>query len=528
MRIGCGDAGLQRLLRAGPPSRGSSGASDSRRLVRTGGVEPPRPFGHRILSPVRLPVPPRSPVRARETQPRARASPVGPGRAGQSGSVASAPRGGQTPRAAAGVAGQPAHTIPTMPSGEPVGPPAVAQGYDQRAADFSAQRRRSMRGRAAGLRVRLVLAACAGRSRSSGSATAAASTGAVLALGRLRPRLRAGRRARMRASTSAPGAPPRWHLNADAAARLRRDGRAVRGLVCAEGTRTAARIPSPPISTWRPRVALRLLGRARRTPETAPGGWLLVPATGPTRSPCDSRRRARWRRRWTRGSDSRPRAIATRTMRDHEVDRFLAWCEGEPGCGGGRGSTPLASLVGWPTPVLIALAVAGSPRTAGSSGPLPAAAVARRAAAARARVRGRLVASGAAGLARHVRPGGDRSGASAPRPAACRPACRARRGRRCAPRRARPASRVREPAAHARPALADSHGHHVGRPRVVGPRGVAAAARPPRARLARGRGHGGGRLGAGRPRPRPSRVGVAPGRAASARRARGLGNGRIR
>src|SRR4051812_8251170 len=29
-------------------------------LVRKGGVEPPRPFGHRILSPARLPVPPLS------------------------------------------------------------------------------------------------------------------------------------------------------------------------------------------------------------------------------------------------------------------------------------------------------------------------------------------------------------------------------------------------------------------------------------------------------------------------------------
>src|SRR5436190_1166351 len=33
----------------------------SRRLVRKGGVEPPRPYGHRILSPARLPVPPLSP-----------------------------------------------------------------------------------------------------------------------------------------------------------------------------------------------------------------------------------------------------------------------------------------------------------------------------------------------------------------------------------------------------------------------------------------------------------------------------------
>ena len=33
-----------------------------RRLVRKGGVEPPRPFGHRILSPARLPVPPLSHV----------------------------------------------------------------------------------------------------------------------------------------------------------------------------------------------------------------------------------------------------------------------------------------------------------------------------------------------------------------------------------------------------------------------------------------------------------------------------------
>jgi hypothetical protein len=30
------------------------------KLVRKGGVEPPRPFGHRILSPARLPVPPLS------------------------------------------------------------------------------------------------------------------------------------------------------------------------------------------------------------------------------------------------------------------------------------------------------------------------------------------------------------------------------------------------------------------------------------------------------------------------------------
>src|SRR5688572_33094210 len=30
--------------------------------VRKGGVEPPKPFGYRILSPARLPVPPLSPV----------------------------------------------------------------------------------------------------------------------------------------------------------------------------------------------------------------------------------------------------------------------------------------------------------------------------------------------------------------------------------------------------------------------------------------------------------------------------------
>src|SRR5689334_6286476 len=34
--------------------------SPRRKIVRKGGVEPPRPFGHRILSPARLPVPPLS------------------------------------------------------------------------------------------------------------------------------------------------------------------------------------------------------------------------------------------------------------------------------------------------------------------------------------------------------------------------------------------------------------------------------------------------------------------------------------
>ena len=33
--------------------------------VRKGGVEPPKPFGYRILSPARLPVPPLSPVTGR-------------------------------------------------------------------------------------------------------------------------------------------------------------------------------------------------------------------------------------------------------------------------------------------------------------------------------------------------------------------------------------------------------------------------------------------------------------------------------
>ena len=35
-------------------------SSASREGLRKGGVEPPRPFGHRILSPARLPVPPLS------------------------------------------------------------------------------------------------------------------------------------------------------------------------------------------------------------------------------------------------------------------------------------------------------------------------------------------------------------------------------------------------------------------------------------------------------------------------------------
>src|SRR5687768_18408141 len=35
--------------------------------MRKGGVEPPRPFGHRILSPARLPVPPLSRMGAADT-----------------------------------------------------------------------------------------------------------------------------------------------------------------------------------------------------------------------------------------------------------------------------------------------------------------------------------------------------------------------------------------------------------------------------------------------------------------------------
>ena len=43
-------------------STGRSSSAGERRLVRKGGVEPPKPFGYRILSPARLPVPPLSPV----------------------------------------------------------------------------------------------------------------------------------------------------------------------------------------------------------------------------------------------------------------------------------------------------------------------------------------------------------------------------------------------------------------------------------------------------------------------------------
>ena len=236
-------------------------------MVRTGGVEPPRPFGHRILSPARLPVPPRSQGRA----PGPRARPAG-GDAARRRTVPQLEdrpkrqrsirrRGGQTARGPAprGLA----RSLPASPGGRtgrraprrglynagvtapPTSDPIAAPDYVGRASAFEGRRTTldAASRRLAALRIALVLTVLGAFAQwSDRRRVDAVARGGRIA--RVRRGRRAAREGRRPGETDRATRRPQSRRGREMAARL-----AARH---ASGSRSAPRIPgtrTPPIST---------------------------------------------------------------------------------------------------------------------------------------------------------------------------------------------------------------------------------------------------------------------------------------